>query len=128
MVLLQDIPFELRSLANEKRNLESQLNIVISAANRGQVKGGQNPCLIAFRATSQDCAAFKSISGLPTQGQLVESISKIQLQIDDLLQQQIESEKPIDEIPIMDEVIQIQPKNNTVRNALILGGIILLLV
>lgn len=127
MVLLQEIPFELRSLSNEKRILESQLNTVNAAARRGQFKGGVNVCRIAFRATSQDCAAFKSVQRLPTMEQLTESIRLIQLQIDDLVQQQIESDKPMDKIPIMDEIIEIQPKNNTLRNALIIGGAILLL-
>lgn len=128
MVLLQDIPFESRQLSNEKRNLEIQLNIVNAAAARGQFKGSPSPCEQAFRSGSQDCGVWQSVQSLPTGPQLILSIQAIQLQIDDLIQQQIEDTTPINEIPIMDEVIQVTPQqNNTLRNALIIGGLILLI-
>jgi len=97
--------------------LQSQLNSVLTAARRGQRKGCQT---CGVRPTSQDCAACNVANSLPSEGQLRASIELEQINIANS-QNNIIIEEPINDI------IQLQPKNNNLRNVLLIGGAFLLL-
>ncbi len=132
MVLLQDIDFIDRQIANVSRNIANLEATLQAGAKRGQFPGSQNPC--GRRPSSVDCGVWRGVQGIPAQ------LEPLKKELDDLLftrqqqTEQLEIQAEMDVGPVVEQpsvispIVSQIPQNNTLRNALIIGGIALLIL
>jgi len=138
LVLLEDIPIEVSKLNNEKRTLEAQQITIQNAQRKGisRSSGAPERCSdIRIRFRDSDCIAFESIKNLPTAEQVSQRLFQIEIELSDILNQQLEivTDLPLTEQIILGEeptvlVQQQQQPDNAVRNALLIGGALLLIL